>query len=281
MGWLEHHTVLVTGAGSGLGRAVVERFVDEGANVGVLEIDPRKAAALTDTFGGRVRSTVGDATDLAANERAVAATVDAFGSLDVFIGNAGLWDYNLSLEALPAEQIDAAFDQIFRLNVKAYLLGAKAAVGELRKTGGSMIFTVSNAGYWPGGGGPLYVASKHAVMGLVKQLAYELAPAVRVNGVAPGAMPTDLRGPAALGLDTTSFSSLPVDRIAESFTALARPIDPADYTGHYVLLASRENSRTVTGSVHNCDGGIGVRGRADADAAIARAFTGDAPEERP
>jgi 2,3-dihydroxy-2,3-dihydrophenylpropionate dehydrogenase/cis-2,3-dihydrobiphenyl-2,3-diol dehydrogenase len=163
---------------------------------------------------------------------------------------------------------------VFHLNVKGYLLGAKAAVDELRRTGGSMIFTVSNAGFWPGGGGPLYVASKHAVVGLIRQLAYELAPAVRVNGVAPGGMATDLRGPRSLGLSDTSWGSMPVDRIVARLSALERPIQPADYTGHYVLLASRENSRTVTGSVHNCDGGMGVRGRRDEEAATA-AVLGD------
>jgi len=275
MGWLDDHTVLVTGAGSGLGRAIVERFVDEGARIGVLEIDPSKAADLEADFGDRVVVAVGDATSFADNRRAVAATVDAFGALDVFIGNAGLWDFSLSLDALPADQIDTAFDEIYALNVKAYLLGAKAAVDELRRTEGSMIFTVSNAGFWPGGGGPLYVSSKHAVVGLVKQLAYELAPEVRVNGVAPGAMPTDLRGPTALGLDSLAFSSMPVDRLAEALTALERPISAADYTGHYVLLASRENSRTVTGSVHSCDGGVGVRGRKDAEVAITRALGGE------
>jgi 2,3-dihydroxy-2,3-dihydrophenylpropionate dehydrogenase/cis-2,3-dihydrobiphenyl-2,3-diol dehydrogenase len=68
------------------------------------------------------------------------------------------------------------------LNVKAYLLGAKAAVEPLRRTKDAIIFTASNAGFWPGGGGLLYMASKHAVVGLVKQLAYELAPDIRVNG---------------------------------------------------------------------------------------------------
>jgi len=261
MGWLDDTVVLVTGAGSGLGRAIVERFVTEGARIGVLEIDAAKAETLRTAHGARIHVTVGDATRLADNERAVADTVAAFGRLDVFIGNAGLWDFSLSLDALPAERIADAFDELFALNVKAYLLGAKAALAELRRSHGSIIFTVSNAGFWPGGGGPLYVASKHAVVGLVKQLAYELAPDVRVNGVAPGGMSTDLRGPRALGLRDTAWSSLPVDEIVARFSPLERAIAAEDYTGHYVLLASRENSRTVTGSVHNCDGGIGVRGR--------------------
>lgn len=259
MGWLDDTAVLVTGAGSGLGRAIVERFLVEGAQVGVLEINPDKAHQLGTDFGPSLAVTVGDATNFADNERAVAETVKAFGKLDVFVGNAGLWDYSRSLEALPADAIPAAFDEIFHLNVMGYLLGAKAALPRLRGTKGSIIYTVSNAGFWPGGGGPLYVASKHAVMGLVKQLAYELAPDVRVNGVAPGGMPTDLRGPRALGLADRSWADSPVDRMMEEFSPLHRAIAPEDYTGHYVLLASRANSLTVTGSVHNCDGGVGVR----------------------
>jgi NAD(P)-dependent dehydrogenase (short-subunit alcohol dehydrogenase family) len=272
MGWLDGTVALVTGAGSGLGRAIVERYLAEGARVGVLEIDEAKADRLRGDFGDSVAVTVGDATSLADNQRAVARTVAAFGRLDVLVANAGLWDFRTSLDALPGEAVDAAFDEVFHLNVMGYLLGAKAAVDELRRTEGSMIFTVSNAGFWPGGGGPLYVASKHAVVGLIRQLAYELAPTVRVNGVAPGGMATDLRGPRSLGLRDTSWGSMPVDRIIARLSALERPIAPADYTGHYVLLASRENSRTVTGSVHNCDGGMGVRGRRDEEAASAAAL---------
>jgi NAD(P)-dependent dehydrogenase (short-subunit alcohol dehydrogenase family) len=268
MGWLDDTVALVTGAGSGLGRAIVDRFLAEGAGVGVLELDPGKADNLRAAHGARIHVTVGDATRLADNERAVADTVAAFGRLDVFVGNAGLWDYGLSLDALPADRIGAAFDELFSLNVKAYLLGAKAAVEPLRRTKGAIIFTASNAAFWPGGGGPLYTASKHAVVGLVKQLAYELAPDVRVNGVAPGGMPSDLRGPCSLGLADTSWASMPVDRIVELFSPLERPFAPADYTGHYVLLASGANALTVTGSVHNCDGGIGVRGRRDLQAAM-------------
>lgn len=261
MGWLDDTSVLVTGGGSGLGRAIVARFLDEGAEVGVLEVNPDKGRMLQDELGPRVVVTVGDATIYADNERAVQDTVAAFGKLDVFVGNAGLWDFSRSLESLPADAIAPAFDELFHLNVLGYMLGAKAALPRLKETKGSIIFTVSNAGFWPGGGGPLYVASKHAVMGLVKQLAYELAPDVRVNGVAPGGMSTDLRGPRSLGLADRSWGASPVDRIMEEFSPLRRAIAPEDYTGHYVLLASRANSLTVTGSVHNCDGGVGIRGR--------------------
>lgn len=261
MGWLENSVSLVTGGGSGLGHAILDRFVREGARVGVLEINQAKAETLRTQFGDSVAVTVGDATSFTDNQRAVETTVAAFGKLDSFVGNAGLWDFAMSLEDLPADAIDGAFDEIFRLNVKGYMLGAKAAIPALRSSNGSIIFTVSNAGFWPGGGGPLYVSSKHAVMGLVKQLAYELAPDIRVNGVAPGGMSTDLRGPRALGLADRSWGSMDVDGMMERSSPLRRAIAPEDYTGHYVLLASRENSLTVTGSVHNCDGGVGIRGR--------------------
>jgi 2,3-dihydroxy-2,3-dihydrophenylpropionate dehydrogenase/cis-2,3-dihydrobiphenyl-2,3-diol dehydrogenase len=70
-----------------------------------------------------------------------------------------------------------------------------------------------------------------------------------------------------------AFSQLPVDKIASVVTAVEHPMQPADYTGHYVLLAARAESSTVTGSVHVCDGGVGVRGRKQLDAAIAAAFS--------
>lgn len=267
MGWLDGQVALVTGGGSGLGRALVERFVAEGARVGVLELNPDKGKELGEALGDAVVVTEGSATDWADNTRAVSDALAAFGRLDTFVGNAGLWDFGTSLEALPAEALPGAFTQLFELNVLGYLLGAKASIEALRASRGSIILTGSNASFYPAGGGPLYTASKYAVVGLVKQLAYELAPEIRVNGVAPGGMPTDLRGPAALGLADMAFGSMPVDRLMTRMLPLERPLSAADYTGTYVLLASRENAASTTGSMHNCDGGFGVRGR-KADAAL-------------
>ena len=147
MGWLDDTNILITGAGSGLGLALVERFIAEGANVGVLEINADKADALAEEFGDRIAVTVGDACSYDDNAAAVAATVNAFGSLDTFIGNAGLWDYSTPLERLKPELLSDAFDEVFRLNVLAYMLGAKASLEELRKSKGSMIFTASNAAF--------------------------------------------------------------------------------------------------------------------------------------
>ncbi len=203
---------------------------------------------------------VGDVTVLADNQRAVAETIRRFGRLDCFVGNAGIWDFNMSLVDLPEDRISQAFDELFAVNVKGYLLGAKAAYRELAKARGCIIYTVSNAGFYPCGGGPLYTASKHSVVGLIRQLAYELAPKIRVNGVAPGAIPTDLRGPRSLEMADRSIASVPLKEAVERGLPLGKLAKPRDYTGSYVLLASAENSSTATGGVIICEGGIGIRG---------------------
>lgn len=260
MGWLGDSVSIVTGGGSGLGRALVRRFIDEGARVGVLERSPQSIESLRAEFGNSVVVVEGDVSRYADNVAVVQETVHCFGRLDTFVGNAGIWDFSTRLVDIPEERLDSLFDEVFHVNVKGYLLGARAAVGELAKTGGSVILTISNAGFYAGGGGPLYTSSKHAVRGLITQLAFEFAPKVRVNGVAPGAMATDLRGPRALGLSDTSIASLPLAELVEQNTPLQRLSEAADYTGPYVLLASKANSSASTGAVINCDGGLGVRG---------------------
>lgn len=264
MGWLDGKVALVTGGASGLGRAIVERFVQEGARVAILDRSKERSEALAAQLGSSAAAIIGDVTILADNQRAVAETVKRFGRLDCFVGNAGIWDFNMSLVQLPDDRIGQGFDELFSVNVKGYLLGAKAAYRELAKTRGCIIYTVSNAGFYPCGGGPLYTASKHAVVGLIRQLAYELAPKIRVNGVAPGAIPTDLRGPKSLEMAERSIASLPMKEMVERGLPLGKLPEPRDYTGSYVLLASSENSSTATGGVIICEGGMGVRGFVEA-----------------
>jgi cis-2,3-dihydrobiphenyl-2,3-diol dehydrogenase len=263
MGWLEGKVALVTGGASGLGRAIVERFGEEGARVVILDRSRERSEELAARLGPNVAATIGDVTVLADNRRAVAEAVKHFGRLDIFVGNAGIWDFNMSLVDLPDDRIGEGFDELFSINVKGYLLGAKAAYQELAKTHGCIIYTVSNAGFYPCGGGPLYTASKHAVVGLIRQLAYELAPRIRVNGVAPGAIPTDLRGPHSLQMAERSIAALPLREVVERGLPLGKLPEPRDYTGSYVLLASAENSSTATGGVIICEGGMGIRGFGD------------------
>ncbi|GAA2646233.1 3-(cis-5,6-dihydroxycyclohexa-1,3-dien-1-yl)propanoate dehydrogenase [Streptomyces vastus] len=249
MGWLEGSAVLVTGGASGLGRAIVERFVDEGARVVVFDRSKDKLDGIAADLKGAVRTVSGDVTSFADNVRACTVAEEEFGGLDTFVGNAGLWDFNRSLLDTPADALADGFDELFAVNVKGYLLGAKAAAPLLRRASGSIVFTLSNAAFYPGGGGPMYTAAKHAALGLVRQLAYELAPYTRVNAVAPGGLATDLRGPDAMGLaDRSLTQELPINQILTEHSALRRAVRPQDAVGPYVLLASRESVIT-TGTV--------------------------------
>lgn len=259
--WLNEQVAVITGAGSGLGRSIVDTFVREGANVVILERSPAKCADLRSSYDPtRVGVVEGDATVYTDNVAAVEFAERLFGRLDSFIANAGLWDFARQFEEMSAEQISSAFDEIYSLNVKAPMLGARAALAALRASNGSFLVSLSNAALFPGGGGTLYVSSKHAGVGLVKQLAYELAPDVRVNGVAPGGMATDLRGPQSLGLDQTAWNSMPVDDILAANTPLQRGPSPSEYSGAYALLASREFGTTATGTVLDVCGGMGIIG---------------------
>ncbi len=257
---LKGEVVLITGGASGLGRAVVDRFVEEGAKVAVLDRSADRLAALEAAHGGHVLGVEGDVRVLADHQRAVAGCLERFGKLDCAIGNAGIWDYSVSLDAIPEDRIDAAFDEMFHINVKGYLLLAKAALPSLAASGGSIIYTVSNAGFDPAGGGPLYTATKHAVVGLIRQLAFEFAPVVRVNGVAPGPISTDLRGAGALGLAEQSIGSIGLEALAGPNMPLAMVPSADEYAGAYVMLASRRDNRAATGGVVSLDAGIAIRG---------------------
>ena len=258
-GWLDGRRALVVGAGSGIGRAVVDAFISEGARVAVLERDESKCEALN-TEVPDVPVVIGDATSREANESAVAAAVDAFGGLDVLVNCVGIFDFYQGIGDLAADSIDDAFDEMFRTNVKSHLHSVKAAVPHLRRSGGSVILTESTSAHYPGRGGVLYVSSKFAVRGLVTALAHELAPEIRVNGVAPGGtLNTDLRGLGSLGLDSKRLDDTP-GREAElaGRVPLKVALSGEDHAWSFVFLASNR-ARGVTGGVVHPDGGIGVK----------------------
>ena len=256
---LNEQVILITGGASGLGRAIAARCLKEGARVAVLDRSEQKLGELKDALGDSVTTTVGDVRSLADNNRAVEDCLAAFGRLDCAIGNAGIWDYSTNLLDLPADKIDRAFDEVFHINVKGYLLLAKAATPALVDSRGSMIFTISNAGFYPDGGGPLYTASKHAAVGLVRQLV-ELAPFVRVNGVAPGGITTDLRGPGSLGLAERSIANLGLADYAKERVPIGQLPTADEYAGAYIFFAAREDNVPAAGSILNFDGGLGIRG---------------------
>nr|ART38942.1 H464 [uncultured bacterium] len=252
--------VLITGGASGLGRALVDRFVAEGAKVAVLDKSVERLKQLESDHGDHVVGSAGDVRSLEDQKQAASRCVAKFGKLDTLIANAGIWDYSTALVDLPEAGLDAAFDEVFHINVKGYIHAVKACLPALVASRGNVIFTISNAGFYPNGGGPLYTAAKHAVVGLVRELAFELAPYVRVNGVAPGGMNTDLRGPSSLGMSGQSISSVPLADMLKSMLPIGRMPDIQEYTGAYVFFATRGDAAPATGALLNYDGGLGIRG---------------------
>ena len=253
-GLLSGRCAVITGGASGLGRAVVGRFIAEGANVTVLDRNAAALEELSATFGDAVIAVHGDVTEFAANVRAVDACVTRFGFVDIFVANAGIYDNRAALADIPGERLSAAFDELFSVDVKGYLLGAKAALEQLRAHNGALIFTASISSYYPGFGGILYITAKHAVAGLTKQLALELAPHVRVNAVAPGYIETALRDLDTLG---QADDIRPAPPAAEKFPLGFVP-QPDDYAGLYVSLASNAHGRMVTGQVLLADGAASI-----------------------
>lgn len=266
MGWLQGQVALITGGGSGIGRGVVERYIEEGAQVAVADIVEERLKELRTLYAERICPIHADVTTLAGNERAVKAAVEAFGKLDVFVANAGLGDAFRELVDIGPAEVAGVYKEIFDLNVLAVILGARVALPELLKTQGSIIVTLSNSSFYPDGGGVMYIASKHAALGIVRQLAHEFAPHVRVNGVSPGATKTDIRMPASFGVDEkgqrirTHTHPSNKDAAVEAVTPLRLHAEPRDHAGAFVLLASRRDSKAMTGTVIESEAGLGVRG---------------------
>jgi NAD(P)-dependent dehydrogenase (short-subunit alcohol dehydrogenase family) len=258
-GWLDGKVAFVTGGGSGIGRAVVDAFLAEGARVGVLELSPAKCAELR-RLGDDVLVVEADATDAEASRRTVADLVARFGRLDVLATFVGIFDLYTPLVDIPEDRLDEAFAETYRVNVLSVLYAAQVSVPELRKTRGNIVVTLSSSSFYAGRGGPLYVSSKFALRGLVVQLAHELAPEIRVNGIAPGGtIQTDLRGLRTLGQAGTVLDARPGrPEQLRARTPLQVALEPHDHVAAYVLLAS-ERSRGITGEVIRSDGGIGVR----------------------
>lgn len=261
-GWLHDQVAIVTGAATGIGRAVVDRYMDEGVRgLVALDRDGEGLAALAASHGDRIRTVLGDVREWTSHETAVSTARSAFGRLDVAVGNAGVFDFHRPLARYTPESLVAAMDELYAINVRGYLLLALAAREALAESRGSLIYTASVASQEAGGGGVLYVSSKHAVLGLLRRLALEFAPDVRVNGVGPGATLTQLRGTDSLG---QAQRSLGADREASAARIVqTNPLrlaqEPEDHTGLYVLLASRRDARAVTGQLILSDGGVGVR----------------------
>ncbi|MEV7046312.1 SDR family NAD(P)-dependent oxidoreductase [Amycolatopsis sp. NPDC051061] len=242
---------LVTGGGSGIGAGVVRRFVREGARVVVVGRDGDRLAGVVGPLGDRAAAVPADVTDPDGCRRAVELAVDRFGKLDVLVPNAGIHDHGAALADLPIDRVGQVYDELFAVNVKGALFVVRAALDALTAARGSIVFTGSISSLAPGFGGVLYVASKHAVLGIARQLALDLAGRVRVNTVALGYVHSDLVAPPSLGSGPVLA---PPDEVAARLPTGTAP-EPDDIAGVYAMLASDSDGSAITGAVLTVDSG--------------------------
>ncbi|GHF32713.1 NAD(P)-dependent dehydrogenase (short-subunit alcohol dehydrogenase family) [Amycolatopsis bartoniae] len=255
---LDGLSILVSGGGSGIGRAATLAYLGAGARVTVVERSPAHAAALrTDAAALPLTVVEGDATSSEVLAEAVRTAVRTGGRLDRLTCCVGVFDHYASIRDLPVADLVAAAQEIWHSNVVSALAAVRTAWPELERARGSAILTLSESAFHPVGGGVLYGSSKWALRGVVQHLAVDLAPAVRVNGVAPGGTSgTKFSGLSALGgaestVDARGGRSA---RIAAT-TLLQTTATPEDHAGAFLYLADPVAARVVTGVVINTDGG--------------------------
>ncbi|MFD8957092.1 SDR family oxidoreductase [Streptomyces anulatus] len=250
MKMFDDDVILILGGGSGLGLGIARHFVDEGARVAVFEISEDKLNTLKAEFGDAVLLFRGDVTNPQDLMDCRQAIIDRWGRLDALVGSQGIFDGQVPLKEVGLDRVTSLFDELFRVNVLGYILACKVFVELLEASNGSIVLTASVAAYAADGGGLMYTATKGAVISAVRQLAFEFAPRVRVNGVAPGAIAeSQLQGPKALGLEGFKQSDIPQDAMLTTFrnlTLMRELPTPRDYAPVYAFLASHHNA-VVTG----------------------------------
>ncbi|WP_147802666.1 glucose 1-dehydrogenase [Alkalicoccus halolimnae] len=245
---LEEKTAVVTGAGSGMGRAIAILFAEEGANVVAADMNE---AAVMETVE-KIKKAGGRAVGLQVNvtkqediDKMMRAAVGEYGSLDVLVNNAGIMDNYIPVGEVTNEQ----WDKVMNVNVTGPMMASRAAIDQMMKQGrGVIVNNASVGGLFGGRGGSAYVASKHALIGMTKNIAavYGKDYHIRANAIAPGGVRTNIGStidnPSALGYKAT-------ERAGEV------PIGEPEEIAKAALFLASEDASFINGTVLTADGG--------------------------
>jgi NAD(P)-dependent dehydrogenase (short-subunit alcohol dehydrogenase family) len=249
---LARKSALITGGAGSIGLATARAFVAEGANVLLADLDgealERAVAELGEEHAAHA---VTDTTDSDAVAAAVAATVERFGGLDVAFANAGIAGRIAPVTEYPED----VFEAVLRVNVIGPFLVAKHALRVMRP-GGSLIIKSSVVGLTSDRGISAYATSKHAVVGLMRTAAKEMAPAgIRVNTIHPG--PVENAFQTNIEVEAIGASAQDSAAVFNQMIPLGRHALPEEIARVVVFLASEE-SAFVTGATIAADGGLSV-----------------------
>lgn len=242
--WFGGKSVIVTGAGSGIGRAAARRFAQEGARVCVADLQSAAAQSVVceiASSGGDAFAMTADVAQEADNLAMVSETVQRHGALDVVFLNAGFGGWAMD----PLEVDIAEFDRILAVNLRGCYLGVRSAM-RVMAPGSAIVVTASAGGLVGVRSNPAYAASKHAVVGLVRSLAPTLAErGVRINALCPGGVRTPMVGIATEDLGVAP-DALPMVGYGER----AHP----EHMAEVALFLASSRSAGVNGAAILADG---------------------------
>jgi NAD(P)-dependent dehydrogenase (short-subunit alcohol dehydrogenase family) len=243
---------VITGGAGSIGLATARRLCSEGASAMIVDLEAGKLEqAVAQTGSERIAWHAADVTRADQVERAVQATVEEFGRLDIAFANAGIAGPIAPVTEYPV----AEFERVLAVNVLGSFLLAKYALAAMER-GGSLIINSSVVGLTSDPGIAGYATSKHAVVGLMRTAAKEMAPkAIRVNTIHPG--PTDNEFQRAIELEAIGASAEESAKVFEQMIPLSRHATPDEIAAAVAFLASDE-SAFITGTTLAVDGGMSV-----------------------
>ena len=247
---LKGKVAIITGAGSGIGRAGALLFAAEGAAVAVADINPdsgQRVAAKIEEKGGRSLFVQTDVGDAASVRNLVARVEETFGGVDILFTNAADVPLINFQDACAINLDEEVFDRIHRVILRGVFLCAKyAGPAMIRRGGGAMVFTTTVDAHIGSPGFDAYTAAKGGVMALTRSLAAELARyRIRVNAISPGFVATE---PQAVFMDDPQ-------RRAEIEALHLLPVPPPEDVVPLALFLASDEARSITGSIHQVDAG--------------------------
>jgi 3-oxoacyl-[acyl-carrier protein] reductase len=243
---LRSRVAIVTGGARGIGRATVLRLAEAGADVVINyarnEEAAEEVARLARALGVQALPLRADVSDVGQTAAVVDATVNHFGRVDLLVANAGIW------EGAPVEEMsEALWDRVIGANLKGTWTACRAVVPFMKKQGsGAIVIVSSTAGQRGEAGYSNYAASKGGQISFTKSLAAELAPSIRVNGVAPGWVDTEL--------NDVVFGDAPFKKKIVDTIPLGRVATADDIALAIAFLAS-DWAASITGEILNVNGG--------------------------
>ncbi len=247
---LENKTAIITGGAGSIGKTTARLFLDQGAKVFLVDLKEEALSEAAKELGGKnVKYRAADVTKSEDVRKYVTDAVDAFGKIDIFFNNAGIEGVVKPVVEYPED----VFDKVIAVNVKGVWLGNKYVLPYLNE-GASIILTSSGAGIAGGPDVSAYTASKHAVVGLMRNLALEVASRkIRVNTINPA--PVDNRMMRSLEDGFAPGQAETAKKEMEKAIPLGRYATPEEITQLVVFLASDE-SKYITGTTQVIDGGM-------------------------